>query len=382
MVYIERDEVGIYNPTYFSIDIIDDYFMMGGKKYILGQFIADVANLSAEYIKGLLRLTVRLFENYSEIQVAGGYVRDNFIKAKEQANEIINYLQDTAPFCYYNVDQVRELLEKYFCSSSYERYDSLETTEDISLLDDANQLLKSVCYIGNDIANFNHVIINFTEFIMMGNSRKKDSLAIDAFTFFSSEKYMQFFEQANAIPFMAGVNLRPWVTQVPVALPDFETDSVAIARQLYFTRFMDFLITELFEALSRGHYIWKCGVCGKYFLMTTAHNQLYCSTVNEEYGVPCTNIARNRRKVKLEYKPESRKDTPQYILRKKRLNSVRKNKSLGKYSDAVSAEAKKIIDRNYERAQFDFDYSEKEYEADMNLKKIYEEAIKNVDARI
>ncbi len=145
---------------------------------------------------------------------------------------------------------------------------------------------------------------------------------------------------------------------------------------------MDFLITELFEALSRGHYIWKCGVCGKYFLMTTAHNQLYCSTVNEEYGVPCTNIARNRRKVKLEYKPESRKDTPQYILRKKRLNSVRKNKSLGKYSDAVSAEAKKIIDRNYERAQFDFDYSEKEYEADMNLKKIYEEAIKNVDARI
>ena len=35
MVYLERDAVGIYNPTYFSIDIVDDHFMMGGKKYIL-----------------------------------------------------------------------------------------------------------------------------------------------------------------------------------------------------------------------------------------------------------------------------------------------------------------------------------------------------------
>ncbi|MBR2133425.1 MAG: hypothetical protein IJ851_01820 [Eubacterium sp.] len=380
MVYLERDAVGIYNPTYFSIDIIDGNFNMGGKKYILGQFLADVANLFTEYIKGLLRLTVLLFENYSEIQIAGGYLKDNFIKARTQVNDILNYIQDTAPFCHFNIDQGRELLDKYFCDSSYERYDSLETAEDISLLDDANQLLKSICYIGNDIANFNHVIINFTEFIMMGNSRKKDSLAIDAFMFFSSEKYMQFFEQANAIPYMAGVNLRPWVTQVPVAIPDFETDSVTIARRLYFTRFMDFLITELFEALSHGHYLWKCGVCGKYFLMTTAHNRMYCSDVNEDYGAPCSNVASHPNIVKKKLKKEDKKNSPIYILWQKRYNSIRKNKSTGKYSAAVSAEAKKIIDAKRDRARIDFDYAKSQYEKEMDLELIYEEAMKNVDA--
>ena len=380
MVYLERDAVGIYNPTYFSIDIIDGNFNMGGKKYILGQFLADVANLFTEYIKGLLRLTVLLFENYSEIQIAGGYLKDNFIKARTQVNDILNYIQDTAPFCHFNIDQGRELLDKYFCDSSYERYDSLETAEDISLLDDSNQLLKSICYIGNDIANFNHVIINFTEFIMMGNSRKKDSLAIDAFMFFSSEKYMQFFEQANAIPYMAGVNLRPWVTQVPVAIPDFETDSVTIARRLYFTRFMDFLITELFEALSHGHYLWKCGVCGKYFLMTTAHNRMYCSDVNEDYGAPCSNVASHPNIVKKKLKKEDKKNSPIYILWQKRYNSIRKNKSTGKYSAAVSAEAKKIIDAKRDRARIDFDYAKSQYEKEMDLELIYEEAMKNVDA--
>ena len=380
MVYLERDAVGIYNPTYFSIDIIDGCFMMGGKKYILGQFLADAANLSTEYIKGLLKLTVRLFKNYSEIQIAGGYIKDNFVKARTQVNDILNYIQDTAPFCHFNIDQARELSDKYFCDSSYDRYDSLETAEDISLLDDANQLLKSICYIGNDIANFNHVIINFTEFIMMGNSRKKDSLAIDAFMFFSSEKYMQFFEQANAIPYMAGVNLRPWVTQVPVAIPDFETDSVTIARRLYFTRFMDFLITELFEALSHGHYLWKCGVCGKYFLMTTAHNRMYCSDVNAEYGAPCTNVACHKKIVKKDLKKENKKDSPIYILWQKRYSSIRKNKSIGKYSAAVSAEAKKIIDAKRDRARIDFDYAKDGYEKEMDLDLIYEEAMKNVDA--
>ena len=379
MVYLERDEIGIYNPTYFSIDIIDDHFMMGGKKYILGQFMADIANLSKEYIEGLLRLNIRLFENYSEIQIAGGYIKDNFIKAKEQVNEILNYIQNVAPFCHYNIDQARELLEKYFCDNSYEKYDSLKTPEDITQLDNANQLLKSFCYIANDIANFHLVIINFTEFIMTGESRKKDSLATDAFVFFSSEKFMKHFEEANAIPFMAGVNLRPWVTQVPVAIPDFKTESATIARRLYFTRFMDFLITELFEALSHGHYLWKCGVCGKYFLMTTARKQLYCSDVNEEYGAPCSNVASHPNIVKKKLKKEDKKNSPIYILWQRRYNSIRKNKSNGTYDEDVSAEAKKIIDAKRDRARIDFDYAKNEYEKEMELDLIYEEAIKNVD---
>ena len=76
---------------------------------------------------------------------------------------------------------------------------------------------------------------------------------------------------------------------------------------------------------------------------------------------------------------ENKKNSPVYILWQRRYNSIRKDKSIGKYSDAVSAEAKKIIDAKRDRARVDFDYAKNEYEKEMELKAIYEEAIRNVD---
>lgn len=76
-------------------------------------------------------------------------------------------------------------------------------------------------------------------------------------------------------------------------------------------------------------------------------------------------------------KKQRKSDSPYYLLWNKRYSSIRKNKSLSKYSEAVSAKAKKIIDEKFERAQFDFNYAENCYEDEMNLEKIYEEATKN-----
>ena len=69
-------------------------------------------------------------------------------------------------------------------------------------------------------------------------------------------------------------------------------------------------------------------------------------------------------------------DSPYYELWNKRNNSIRKNKSLGKYSESVSAKAKEIIDINFERTQFDFEYAENQYSEDMKLDNIYRKAMK------
>lgn len=122
--------------------------------------------------------------------------------------------------------------------------------------------------------------------------------------------------------------------------------------------------------------MWKCGVCNKYFLMITAHKQLQCSTVNKEYGVPCSYVAKHPEITKRKMKKQKKSDSPYYVLWNRRYSSIRQNKSLGKYSKAVSSKAKKIIDMKFERAQFDFDYAENNYEEEMNLEKIYEEAMK------
>ena len=53
------------------------------------------------------------------------------------------------------------------------------------------------------------------------------------------------------------------------------------------------------------------------------------------------------------------------------------NKSLSKYNANVSAKAKELIDYYFNLANVDFDYAENQYEKDMELSKIYEEAMKD-----
>lgn len=67
--------------------------------------------------------------------------------------------------------------------------------------------------------------------------------------------------------------------------------------------------------------------------MTTAHKQLYCSTVNPKYGVPCSYAAKHPEVVKRKMERQKKTDSPYYLLWRKRNDLIRKNKSLGKYDE-------------------------------------------------
>ena len=141
-------------------------------------------------------------------------------------------------------------------------------------------------------------------------------------------------------------------------------------------------MTDLFEGYIHGHYLWRCDICDRYFFMTTARNQLYCSTVNKKYGVPCSYIAKHPEVTKRKMKKQRKSDSPYYVLWKNRYDSIRKNKSLSKYSANVSAKAKELIDYYFNLANVDFDYAENQYEKDMELSKIYEEAMKDKENKM
>ncbi len=76
-------------------------------------------------------------------------------------------------------------------------------------------------------------------------------------------------------------------------------------------------------------------------------------------------------------KKQRKTDSPYYDLWNRRNNSIRKNKSLSKYSKEVSVKAKALMDYYFNLANVDFDYAENQYEKDMVLSKIYEEAMKD-----
>ena len=379
MLQLESAEIGIYNLDYFSIDIVGNEFIMGGKKYPLGQFTLDIANLSKDFVTELLYLGTTLNVIYHTIVNSEHYIKDGFITARIQIHRIIDLIKDIKPFCYFNITASKSIVDDVFSDENLKRFNDLNDEDIYQKFIMALELMKIYFYIPNDIANFGTVAINFTETFIQMNSRTKKDLAICAYSFFNDKDVLSKLENANPLKDTDGTNLRPRVTQVPIISFDKETKSPVIARRLYFGRLMDFLITEFFEAMQCGHYIWRCGVCDKYFLMRSARKQLYCSTVNERYGVPCSYVAKHPELVKRDLQRQKRNASPIYDIWRRRDNSIRKNKSLGKYSGAVSAEAKRIIDEKYERAQFDFDYAGKEYESEMNLKLIYDEAIKNVE---
>lgn len=390
MIGIESRDTGIYNFDYFSIDLCEGTYHIGEKEYTLGDAGCAIANLSKETVTQLLILGGRLNQTRIKIALTPPYDRALFQQAGDEIRAILDYIKDIEPFSWFNIPSSRKIVDDVFCDAVFDDLDAIsnfglpeedspELTARVTNASQkyklANALIAVYCYLPNDTANFGMLIQNFTTFLMNSQSRRKEVLALYAHDFCTYPDIIELLDQANLNKDMDGVNLRPRVVQVPVTLWDAEKEEFHFARRLYFGRLMDFLVTEWFEGMMWGHYLWKCGVCEKYFLMTTAHQQLYCGKFNPVYGTTCDHVANNRRLAKkLELPPQQPENEPLRRLRKKRYDSIRKNKSLGKYSEAVSDEAKRLLDIYFERAQIDANYAQTRFEQDITLENLYEKA--------
>lgn len=389
--YIERYESKITTFDYFAVDIDDKNIILNNEKHPLGYISNCIANLPKEFATNLLIHSGKINHHWQELKL-NGYSRKSFIDIFADINKMIDYMQSLEPFKYFDIEESRATVSKLFGEDALDDYEYLlkhlkikyATTDEneIERLNEiehksktAENLLRAYSYIGVDVANFGTMIINYVENFINEDSRLKDNIAKFTCDFFENEEVQINLSASNpAVMIMEGFKLKPIQSNVPTI--KFENGKYKIIRRMYFSRMMDFFVTEFFEALSQGHYIWKCDICNKYFLMTTAHKQLYCSTVNKEYGVPCSYVAKHPEITKRKMKKQKKSDSPYYVLWHKRNCSIRKNKSLGKYNEAVSAKAKKLIDDKFERVQFDFEYAENQYAEDMKLSKIYEEAMK------
>ena len=194
--------------------------------------------------------------------------------------------------------------------------------------------------------------------------------------FFGKEEVAEWIDELNATEITHNFTLEPGVWMAPVVLEN-KNGSAILGRRIHFDRMLNFYVTDLFEGLAAGHYSWQCGICHRFFFMETAHKQLYCSTVNPEYGVPCAYVAKN----KLNMPKQKKKDGFGYATWKKRYDSLRnekhktnKNLPSAKYDVDVCDKAIELAKRHYEEAQIDFDYAQNQYEQDMVLRNLINEA--------
>lgn len=380
---LKDDVIKKLNTTnLFSVTYRKDKFALSDKEYPIGYTSFLVMDTDSRFIDENIFEDLRIF---TEELLDKDFSTTDFLDYHSKIISAIDVLSKYEIFKIFNIKKCKEEINKLFTEEKiklYEEYDRFTKNEyRINISEKLDELIKSsidletALSIGffissavKELEYYSSVVFQITNKIVKNNARTKTELA-QAFNDFVNDPYMNFIFEVNSHPFGTRATIIPVVESA--------NGTSKIFRKVYYNNLKDFLMTDLFEGYIHGHYLWRCDICDRYFFMTTARNQLYCSTVNKKYGVPCSYIAKHPEVTKRKMKKQRKSDSPYYVLWKNRYDSIRKNKSLSKYSADVSAKAKDLIDYYFNLSNVDFDYAENQYEKDMELSKIYEEAIKD-----
>ena len=376
----------VKNINLFEVVYKKDNFVLKGKEYPLGytSYLAiqeECRFMDNKRVKSLLSFSDDLLQDLTKDKLS--YLHKIILS-------VLSSLKANPFFGIFDYDKYIVILNRLFSEDRKEQYmdiyiiyrdnyvvDTAEKADKIDRLirvyDDFITALSIPKIINNAVSqltSYSSLVFQMTHRIVERGARSKSQLA-DAFGAFLSDEYMQFIFHTASHPFKTRATVMPVIENV-----DGENH---IFRKVYYNNLKDFLMSDLFEGYIHGHYLWRCNICDGYFFMTTAHKQLYCSTKNPKYGVPCSYVAKHPEVVKRKMERQKKTDSPYYLLWKKRNDLVRKNKSLGKYDEAVSAKAKKYIDDRFDEALTDFEYAETQFEKDMDIENIYQMAKEMLD---
>ena len=144
-----------------------------------------------------------------------------------------------------------------------------------------------------------------------------------------------------------------------------------IARHLTFDRYIAFVLTDFFEGLHYGHYPKQCQMCRRYFVMTSARQTMYCNGWATELWrgkkITCRNLAAQQKRKELAA------NDPITVRYNSRRSAIRVEESRGTITKDFAAAAKALAKEHKQRADTDPEYATKQYAADMERAKLYED---------
>jgi len=376
---IETKKIGICNFDYFCVDSTEKEITINGTTFPHGQIAWEVSMLDKEYITELLMLGGYLRQSFLHADMCDFQI-GNYIEIRERILSVIDFIKNTPPFAHFDTQCSRDVVLDVFSDEHLKMLEQ-ESHENPNFKHSRwYQMLAAFVnvymYLCTDTANFATLILNFTQNAVEQNCRNAKSLANLALIIFSSREVADLLDKSNPAECAEGVTMRPRATIVP-AIPFDENmpDAVEIKKRIYYGRMMDFFVADFFDALACGHYLWQCKYCGRYFLMTSAHRQLYCQTPPPGEKHPCYKLAKNRRTATAETKAnkQAAADNPLHILWKKCDAAIRKRKNRSSITAEECAKAQAYIKDCYDRAIRDPGYAEQQYKADIELKHIFKQ---------
>ena len=371
--------------SFFRADYRDGRVHIRGKNYPAGTFAVHLLNQFYENDTAA-RIGVFTTDNWQlENMLRIGYVNiSDYVKAGERMVNIFTALPWLKPFDILGIDTERNrvaelfseengnILSEYF--SRRAKVSDMDTAQTIFhqlpkeynkefcskaevLFKEVTNTLKFYDTLSDDIRNAFHNLRTFTTRVDDADRLDEEHLLPIALEVFGS------------VPF-------PVTTEYVPIKKTSKSTSATLARRLYFDSYYSFVVTDFFEGLHHGHYPRQCGICNKYFLMTSARRQQYCNGI-APYEVRGKKVTCRKYAASINRKELAAAD-PVVNIYNRRCSAIRTEKGRGTITETFAAMATELAKEYKFRALQNSDYANKQYALDMSRERLYAETDKRM----
>ena len=371
--------------SFFSADYRDGRVHIGGKSYPAGTFATHL--LTQYYINDTAaRIIVFTSDTWLiEGTLEKGYLFvPNFLRAGADILNIFNALPWLKPFDMLDLNAERNRIAELFTEENGNRiveyfqrrskvmtmdegqtmfnilpkeFDEDFFKESAALLSEVKKTLAFYNGLRDDLMKAFKQLKAFTTRVDDADRLDEEHLLPIALEVFGS------------VPF-------PVTTEYVPIKKTSKSTTTTLARRLYFDSYYSFVITDFFEGLHHGHYPRQCGICNKYFLMTSARRQQYCNGI-APYAVRGKKVTCRKYAASINRKELAAAD-PVVDIYNRRCSAIRTEKGRGTITETFAAMATELAKEYKFKALQNTDYANGQYALDMSREKLYAETDKRL----
>ena len=374
--------------SFFSADYRDGRVHIGGKSYPAGTFAAHL--LTQYYINDTAaRIIVFTSDNWLlERSLERGYLHvPSFLRAGADILNIFYALPWLKPFDMLDVDAERNRIAELFTEENGNKIVEYFQRRSKVMSMDLGQTMFNILpkEFDEDFFKEAAALLSEVKKTLAFYDGLRDDL-MKAFeqlkTFASRVDEADRFDEEHLLPIaleIFGSVPFPVTTEYVPILKSTRSKAETIARRLYFDSYYSFVITDFFEGLHHGHYPRQCGICKKYFLMTSAARQKYC-TGYAPFKVKGKAITCRKYAARINRK-ELADGNPVIRIYKNRCSAIRVERQRVKIDDALATAALVLAKEYMQLAKNDPDYANGQYETDMSRENLYAEADRRLNGK-
>lgn len=370
---------------FLTADYRDGRVRIGGKSYPAGIY---ANHLLSQYYKNDTAARISVFKQYGRNvaeQLEHGYLKTKeYILAGEEIQHILDALPKLKPFDTLDIEGERKRLSELFTESVAENVIEFFSTRAEITERDEGQVLFDIFPVAYDKEKYKIISTTTSEvqetlsfYNRISTDMQRAFAELTAFVSRADEASR--LDEAHLLPIaleIFGKAPSPLNVQYVPYKKNAKSQSATVARRLYFDSYYSFVLTDFFEGLHYGHYPRKCEICGKYFLMTSARRQRYC-TGTAPYEIRGKKVSCRTYAASINRKELAKAD-PIVDIYTRRCNAIRSEKSRGTITEKFATKALETAKEYKLIAQDDAEYAKNQYALNMKRDNLYNETDKRL----